>query len=101
MTQLIYRWNGKYFGYVWQNRLFDKDGNYIAWIDGDEVWKKDGTYLGDLMDGAYVLRATKINQTKTCAPVCAPSEQPERPQVCPAREPRSARENYIDALDEF
>lgn len=101
MTQLIYRWNGKYFGYIWQDRLFDKDGNYVAWVDGDEVWKKDGTYLGDLVDEVYVLRATKIKPREPCTPICSPSEQPTKPQFCPAREPRSAREDYVDALEEF
>jgi hypothetical protein len=101
MTQIIYRWNGKYFGFIWQDRLFDKDGNYIAWIDGNEVWKKDGTYLGDLVDGEYVLRATKIVPRTPCDPVCEPSEHPDKPPVCQSREPRSAREDYVDALGEF
>lgn len=101
MTQPIFRWNGKYFGFIWKNRLFNDEDKYLAWIDGTEVWKKDGTYLGDLFENTYVLRATKIENHPPCNPKNNPSEQPTKPKLCPSREPRETRRNYVDALDEY
>jgi len=45
MKEPIYRWNGEYFGFIYNDRLFDKKSNYLGWIDGNEVWRKNGTYL--------------------------------------------------------
>ncbi|HUU87325.1 MAG TPA: hypothetical protein VMX17_06195 [Candidatus Glassbacteria bacterium] len=101
MTQPIFRWNGKYFGFIWKNRLFNDEAKYLAWIDGIEVWKKDGTYLGDLFEDTYILRATKIEKHPPCKPKNNPSEQPTKPKLCPSREPRETRRNYVDALDEY
>ncbi|KON32713.1 MAG: hypothetical protein AC479_06930 [miscellaneous Crenarchaeota group-6 archaeon AD8-1] len=101
MTQPIFRWNGKYFGFIWKNRLFNEKGEYIAWVDGEEVWNKDGTYLGDLFEQTYILRPTKIENKPSCIPKEQPSEHPTKPELCPSREPRESRKNYVDALDEF
>ena len=101
MTQPIFRWNGKYFGFIWKNRLFNDEAKYLAWIDGIEVWKKDGTYLGDLFEDTYILRATKIENHPPCKPKNNPSEQTTKPKLCPSREPRETRRNYVDALDEY
>ena len=100
LTQTIYRWNGKYFGFIWQNKLWDKNDNYVGWVDGKEVWSKDGSYLGDLVDDMYVLRPTRIER-RSCEPLCEPSEKPEKPNICSNREPREARKDYVDALDDF
>ena len=101
MTKPIFRWNGKYFGFIWKNRLFDEKSNYVAWIDGVEVWKKDGSYLGDLFEDTYILRATKIEKRPPCTPTNIPSDSPTTPKLCSSREPREARKNYVDALDEY
>ena len=100
MTQPIFRWNGKYFGFIWQNRLFDEESNYVAWIDGIEVWKKDGTYLGDHFENTYILRPTKIEKLP-CTPKDNPTEQPTKPKLCTNREPQENKKNYVDALDEY
>lgn len=101
MTQPIFRWNGKYFGFIWKNKLFDENGTYLEWIDGEEVWKKNGTYLGDLFEQTYILRATKIENKPACEPKKILSEEPTKPKLCPSREPRESRKGFVDALDEY
>ena len=53
----IFRWNGEYFGYLRNDRLFNAKSKYLGWatIDG-HVWKADGTYLGDIENMNYILR---------------------------------------------
>ncbi len=75
MIQPIFRWSGKYFGFIWQNRLFDEESNYVTWNDGIEVWKKDGTYLGDLFENTYILRPTKIEKLP-CKPKITQQNNP-------------------------
>jgi hypothetical protein len=60
MKEFIYRWNGEYFGFLYNGRLFDKYSTYLGWVDENEVWKKDGTYFGEIIEGSYILRRTSM-----------------------------------------
>ena len=100
MSQPIYRWNGEYFGFVYNGRLFDKDSNYLGWIDDNEVWRKDGTYLGELVNGAYVLRRT-LMATRAKRAARATPATPATPARRANRAARAPRAGYVDALDEF
>lgn len=97
-TQPIFRWNGKYYGYMSNGYLFDAEGTYQAWIDGNgTVWHATGKFLGDLVGGEYVLLQQSTNRAAqpkrlTPTPVPAPEPLPDRP----ARGPRAG---YVDGLD--
>jgi hypothetical protein len=97
-TQPIYRWNGKYFGFVSDGYLLDAAGAYRGWIDGNgTVWQANGKFLGNLVGGEYVLlqQSTKHeNQPKRFSP--SPVTLPPRPEDKPARSPRAG---YVDGLD--
>ena len=97
-TQPIYRWNGKYFGFMSNGYLLDANGTYRGWIDGNgTVWQANGKFLGDLVGGEYVLlqQSTKrASQPKRLSP--SPVPLPPRPEDKPAR---SLRPGYVDGLD--
>jgi hypothetical protein len=104
MTQAVYRLNGTYFGFIWQARLFDKNRNYIGWVDGTEVWTTNNDYLGELVDGKYIVRSSKIETHPSCKGQCPPPVKPVEPAKCEnakAISRRSLRKDYIDALDDF
>jgi hypothetical protein len=97
-TQPIYRWNGKYYGFMSNGYLLDATGTYRGWIDGNgTVWQANGKFLGDLVGGEYVLlqQSTKrASQPKRLSP--SPVALPPRPEDKPAR---SLRPGYVDGLD--
>jgi len=68
LSNPIYRWNGRYFGFVSGDSLFDANGTYIGCIDGATVRKADGSYLGELKEGEYVLRSTSGAKPANVAP---------------------------------
>src|ERR1700738_664244 len=46
LMSAIFRWNGQYFGFITNGRIFDAKSNYLGWIESDEsVWRSDGHYL--------------------------------------------------------
>lgn len=97
-TQPIFRWNGKYFGFMANGCLLDAAGAYRGWIDGDgTVWQSNGKFLGDLVGGEYVLlhqSAMRAIKPKRLTPTAV--ALPPRPADRPARSPRAG---YIDGLD--
>jgi hypothetical protein len=80
--------------------MFDKDSKYLGWIDGGEVWRKNGTYLGELVDGAYILRRTSSPKKASRAVRACPAT-PATPATRASRAGRPQRAGYVDALDEF
>ena len=100
MSKPIFRWNGEYFGFISNGRLFDKYSHYLGWVDGNEVWRKDGTYLGEIVEGAYILRRT-LMATRTRRAVRATPATPAIRADRASRAPRAKRAGYVDALDEF
>lgn len=97
MKEPIYRWNGEYFGFLYNGRLFDKYSTYLGWIDENEVWKKDGTYIGEIIDGNYILRRTSI-VTRVRRAIRA---TPATPTLKANRAAFAIRSTYVDTLDDF
>ena len=97
-TQPIFRWNGKYYGFMSNGYLLDANGAYRGWIDGNgTVWRSNGEFLGDLVGGEYVLlqeSARRASQPKRLSP--GPIQVPPRAEDRPAR---GARPGYVDGLD--
>ena len=100
MKEPIYRWNGEYFGFLYNGRLFDKHSIYLGWVDENEVWKKDGTYLGEIIDGSYILRRTSI-ATRAIRAIRATPATPAIPASKANIAARAIRSSYVDALDVF
>lgn len=89
MTTPIYRWNGEYFGFLRNGRLFNASSEYLGWVTEDgRVWKTDGKFLGEIEDENYILRRTSM-------------ATPATPARKANRAGRASRAGRIDALDEF
>lgn len=100
MKKPIYRWKDEYFGFLYNNRLFDKNSNYLGWIDEDEVWRKDGIYLGNLVAENYILKKRTM-ATKARRAIRAIPATPARPSTKANRAAKAQKAGYVDALMEF
>jgi hypothetical protein len=53
----VYKWSGDYWGFIYNNRVFDQDSDYKGWIDDEKrVWNSDGEYVGEVINENYILR---------------------------------------------
>jgi hypothetical protein len=52
----IYGWNGVYFGFINNGRLFNATPDYLGWVTDDgRVWRKNGTFLGEIENRRFAL----------------------------------------------
>ena len=100
MTEFVYRWNGEYFGFIYNEKLFDKHSNYLGWIAENEIWKKDGSFLGEFLDGHYVMRQKKMPARAVRTIRAVPYTPTERPLKA-NRALRPTTPGRFDALDEY
>ncbi|WP_442909030.1 4-fold beta flower protein [Halopseudomonas sp.] len=97
----IYRWNGQYFGFITNGRLFNASSQYVAWITEDgRVWRKNGTFLGEIESENYVLRRVSMASPAARATRAAPAT-PATPSRRANRAARASRAGRVDALEEF
>ncbi|EKO3581329.1 hypothetical protein N6C00_000554 [Vibrio metschnikovii] len=88
----IYRWNGQYFGFIKNDRLFSASSQYLGWVTEDgRVWRRYGTFLGEVENENYILRRTSM----------AIPAIPATPDRRANRAGKALRAGQIDALDEF
>ncbi len=96
----IFRWDGRYFGFIHGGNLFDAAGSYLGWSDGEWVWRADGTFLGEVVDDDHILR----NETQV-EPVPQVPRVPPVPPVPPIPEidrvGRVPLAGWKDALEDF
>ncbi len=97
----IYRWNGEYFGFISNSRLFDATSRYLGWVtDDDRVWRRNGIFLGEIENDNYILRRTSMATPATRATRATPST-PAIPARRANRAARASRAGRNDALDEY
>ncbi|EOV1982966.1 TPA: 4-fold beta flower protein [Vibrio parahaemolyticus] len=97
----IYRWNGQYFGFIKNDRLFNASSQYLGWVTEDgRVWRRNGTFLGEVENENYILRRTSM-ATPANRAVRATPATPVTPARRANREGKALRAGRIDALDEF
>lgn len=97
----IYRWRGRYFGFILNGRLFDANSKYMGWVEDDGwVWRHDGRFVGELVEESYVLRCTNMVE-----PVARVARVPPVTPVAPVppvdRVGRVERVGWSDALDDL
>lgn len=101
MKTFVYRWNGRYFGFISNGRLFDASSNYLGWVDEQgRVWRASGSFLGELVDGNYILRRTSMATPASRVARSRPS-RPTSPTRRTNRTGRTPRAGWIDALNEY
>ena len=97
----IYRWNGRYFGFIRNDRFFAADSTYIGWMDDDgRVWESDGNFLGEIVNDDYILRRTSM-ATPARRAVKARPAKPATPSRPANRAGKVGRAGSVDALDKF
>lgn len=101
MKTPLYKWNGQYVGFVYNDRLFDAASGYIGWLDDDgRCWNADGSFLGELVEQNYVLRRSSM-ATPASKAVKARPATPATPARKANRPGRATRAGWVDVLAEL
>ncbi len=98
----IYRWSGALWGFVDEDRLFDRFGRQAGWIEpvvgrSPDVFDLKGRFLGELFARHYVMRYTLRGEPIHRALRVGPSASGSARSL-PARDPRVPLDDWSDAL---
>ena len=97
----IFHWNGKYFGFIKNEKLFSKTSKYLGWIDNNgNAWNKDGHYLGEQVNDNYILRKTSKMKPMSKMSKMTPMS-PMSPMHPMDKMGKAKRLGWVDALDDF
>ena len=97
----IFRWNGEYFGFIKNDRLFNAYSKYIGWITDDgRVWRNNGVFLGEIEKKNYILKRISMVRPVNKVPK-VPPVPPIPPTPRTNRVPKTIKPGYVDALDDF
>lgn len=97
--QHIFKLSGQHVGFLKDGYVFDTTSRYLGWVEKDgTVWTPNGTYVGELVDGAYILRNGTKMQPMPKMPKMFPMT-PMPPMAAMARMPRLPQMGWIDAID--
>ena len=97
-TVFIFRWEGEYYGFLCQGRLYDRQGMYQGWLDSKrQVWRWDGSHLGELKHENYILRNLHRPEADPKFPKPYP-HPPLPPEPRKNRPPKPPLTGWADAL---
>jgi hypothetical protein len=95
--QLVFRWEGQYWGFVARGELYDRYGRHVGWLDGADVYLRSGAYLGELRGTGYVVRdVLRAEPIHRAARPAVPYGTPPAPPT--DRDPRDPLDGWRDAL---
>lgn len=97
----LYTWDGRWWGFILNGRIFTTESEYRGWIDDDgRAWRKDGSFLGELTEEAYILRRTAMATPANRAARATPAT-PARRAARANRAARAGRAGKVDALANY
>jgi hypothetical protein len=96
----IFKWTGKYFGFIQDACLFDAVGRYLGWVEEGQLWGRNGAYVGEVVEQNYILRAKGMVPPLPRKPRIPPTA-PIRPTPALNRTGRLYKSGWVDALDDF
>ncbi len=97
MTTPLFRWDGKYWGFLADGELYDRYGRHVGWLEGHDAYHRNGRFMGALRDGRHVLRDVLRGEPIHRAPrVAVPYPTPPTPP--PDRGARELLDGWTDAL---
>jgi hypothetical protein len=96
----IFKWTGKYFGFIQGACLFDAVGCYLGWVEEGQLWGRNGAYVGEVVEQNYILRAKGMVPPLPRKPRIPPTA-PIRPTPALNRTGRLYKSGWVDALDDF
>ena len=59
MTEDLYTWSGRYFGYRDGDDLWTFEGRHVGRFYGYDAFDPEGRYLGEIRNGFYLIRDTR------------------------------------------
>ncbi|TPI27685.1 hypothetical protein FJW08_23585 [Mesorhizobium sp. B3-2-1] len=60
----VHRWNGEYFGWLYEGALYSKDGRHVGFRRRDQIVSVKGKYLGEVRNHRLLTQTAKVgNQT--------------------------------------
>jgi hypothetical protein len=95
--QPLFRWDGKYWGFVADSALYDRYGRQVGWLDGADAYHLNGRFMGELREGRHVLRELMRGEPIHRAPR-EPVPHSAPPTPAPDRQARELLEGWRDAL---
>ncbi len=97
ITGPLFRWDGKYWGFVADGALCDRYGRHVGWLEGADAYQRNGRFMGELREGRYVLRDVLRPEPIHRAPRAA-VPYPTPPAPAPDREAREPLDTWREAL---
>jgi hypothetical protein len=97
MTTPLFRWDGRYWGFVANGGVYDRYGRHVGWLDGPDAYHLTGRFMGELRDRVHVLRDVLRAEPIHRAPRTA-VPHPTPPAPPPDREAREPLDGWTDAL---
>lgn len=79
MTKFIFKTDGRYLGFIYQDNLFSRDNQYLGWIENGFVWDSQGQFRGQVMEisgHSYILKNTLAVPPLPKIPKVPPSPPP-------------------------
>jgi hypothetical protein len=98
----IFRWSGALWGFVDEDRLFDRFGRQAGWIEpvadrSPDVFDLNGRFLGELFGRQYVMRYV-LREEPIHRARCVGAIHRAPPDPLPARDPRTPIDDSHDGL---
>jgi hypothetical protein len=97
LTTPVFRWDGHYWGFLAGTALHDRHGRQVGWLEERDVFDLAGRFLGELREGAYVVRDRLREEPLHRAPRPA-VPYPTPPNPVPDRDARDPLDDTVDAL---
>lgn len=96
-TTPLFRWDGKYWGFVANGQVYDRYGHHVGWVEQTDVYHRNGRFMGGLRERHYVLRDRLRAEPIHLAPRPA-VDYPTPPDPVLDRDERDPLEGWRDAL---
>ncbi len=68
----VWKWSGKYYGYIDGNNSWSQNGEHVGRIIGDEIYNTRGHYIGEIRNGNRLIvnKSKKHKTVGSFAPYC-------------------------------
>lgn len=93
---IVRTWSGKYFGWIDETGLFDRDGRHVGEFRKENIFSENGNYIGEVQDGR--LLADEMKKLTHSSPGFWPNHHTSQgPATVPADEdPRPLPSGFVD-----
>jgi hypothetical protein len=98
----LFRWDGAYWGFVVNDRVYDRHGRQFAWLEAvaghvTDAFDLSGRFVGERRDRYHILRNV-LRPEPVHRAERAPIPAPSIPAAAPDHDPRDPLDGWADAL---